>query len=220
MNRISEILKNLENGVPQALARFNDGEMGGIEMVGFIAARGDQRIDQSLHDALKEAIQYEQERYWVGIPCQFCFPRMHKLARSLVREDYEWLTSAVVTSNRNWKLFVQRFPAAVKGKAVEWVSGADQDLGKLDFKVGAHTVLRRKNSWSQYDAVKDLCDRLAPGTVVVLSCGPMARVLVRRWFERRPDCTYLDLGSCFDPFTRNVRHRCHTGDLPPCEGCN
>ena len=66
-----------------------------------------------------------------------------------------------------------------------------------------------------------------PGDIVCVSLGPTARILVRQWFEKFPNITFIDIGSNLDPFTRNVSHRCHLGweetgfNLStPCEECN
>ena len=58
------------------------------------------------------------------------------------------------------------------------------------------------------------------GAVVMITCGPMSRVLAKDWFSERPDLTVLDIGSTWDPYTRDVWHSCHNGTLPPCKGCN
>ena len=37
------------------------------------------------------------------------------------------------------------------------------------------------------------------GSIVLVTCGPMARVLVKEWYEKRPDLTIIDIGSTFRP---------------------
>lgn len=225
MEKINEILDNLSNRVPQALARFNDGEMGGILNVNFVAARGDQVVNQSLSNALKEALEYEQCNYWKGIPCEICFPKYYDEAKKIVRVDYPYLTKAVVNTNRNWKKVIEEFPKRTKGRNVKMVVGVDQDLFNLskvlNWEIQEWFRLPLQNAWGVCDWMKStIWEDLIPGDIVLFSCGPLARVLVRRWFEKRPDCTFIDVGSTFDPYTRNVWHRCHKGTLPSCRGCN
>lgn len=224
MDKINIILANLRNGVPQALARFNDGEMRAIIRVGDKVARGCQKVTQDLQDKLKEAIRHEQENYWKGLPCEVCWPRWKKHADFYVNQKYEFLTCAVVNTNRNLQKVYDEFPKAVEGKFIYWVSGNDQNLDNLEketgMRVAQKVTLPKRNAWGDYPRIKDYYTIFNKGSIVVLSCGPLAEVLVKEWFQRRPDVTFLDMGSTFDPFTRGVRHGCHTGKLKPCRGCN
>jgi hypothetical protein len=207
-------LDNLKNNVPFGFARFNDGEMMGISQVGSIAARGDQRVDESLSRALTDALTHKQKNYYVGIPCSMCYPNLNHVAKGLVG-DYEFLTSAVVTTNKNWKYFIEQFPATVKDKRLIWIGGADQNvdnLSDLDITVDKKALIPRKDSWRYYDHVlTTFPETFNKGDIVAISLGPTARVLVKEWFKLYPDITFLDVGSNFDPYTRNVWHNCHKG---------
>ena len=44
---------------------------------------------------------------------------------------------------------------------------------------------------------------------VFISLGPTGRVLVKDLYVDNPDKTIVEFGSCFDPFTRGVRHSYH-----------
>ncbi|HUV84595.1 MAG TPA: hypothetical protein VMV86_02750 [Methanosarcinales archaeon] len=225
MDKINQILYNLKNNIPQALIRINDGEAQGILEPGCTVARGDQYVPQDLSDALREALQHEQENYWVGLPCDKCATsKWYNRIKDLVRPDYEYLTKAVVTTNRNWKLVIEEFPKVLEGRRVHWVSGQDQNLSNLrektGIKVATHIQTPLKNSWSLYKQVSQWGKDFQKGSVVILSSGPLSRVLAKEWFQQNPEVTFLDVGSVFDPFTRNVWHSCHRGTLTKCEGCN
>jgi hypothetical protein len=224
MEKINDILSMLGDGTNFSLVRFNDGEMSGIEQVGCTVARGDQYVDKKLSDKLREAITYRDDNYWIGVPCGICWPRHRKVADELVPKDYKFRTLAVVTTNRNWELFVQQFNNIAVSRKIVWVSGSDQDITKLAFtdNIVSQVCLPLKNSFCEYDNIMHdkLVDTFPSGSIIVLSCGPLSRVLAYEWWKHRKDCTYLDVGSAFDPFTRNVWHRCHKGELPPCKECN
>ena len=222
---------NLKNKIPFAFARFNDGEMMGISQVHSVAARGDQFVDKTLQTALTEALGYKQENYYVGIPCSLCYPKHHDLGNKIAGNDYPFLTSAVVTTNRNWKHFVDSFPKSMGNRRLIWIGGNDQDTNPLK-EMGLNIVktikVPRKNSWRLYE---DLRKKVEPffqsGDAVAISLGPTARVLVRQWFQEYPDVTFIDIGSNMDPFTRNIRHNCHKGWketgfnlAQPCKECN
>ena len=214
-NQVGIILDMLNINVSFGFARFNDGEMMGIDHVGAKVARGDQIVNESLHLALKEAIQYQQENYFVGMPCSSCFPKYSKLAQKLVKQPKSYQLNAVAMTNRNWVKFVVDFPKVVGDKSIIWISGDDQNLDFLTKTMGLniekHFLFPRKNSWKDYNQVRDL--NITTGDIIIISLGPAARVYVREMFEKYPDKTFIDIGSTFDPFTRNVWHNCHKGWL-------
>jgi hypothetical protein len=223
------IINNLENSIPFSYARFNDGEMMGINKIGSVVARGDQMVDKSLHNALRTAIQHKQHNYYVGIPCQTCFPLYHKIANDLIGE-YDQTVSAVALTNRNWAKFMSELPRVMVGKKVHYISGDDQNIEPLkdifNMNILTHTKLPSRNSWNEYDTVSKYIDHVVDGDVVIISLGPTARVLCKEWFELKPNTTFIDIGSILDPFTRNVWHNCHKGWengfnlTKKCKSCN
>jgi len=223
-------LANLKNNVPFGFARFNDGEMMGVTSVGSMVARGDQYVNESLSNALTDALTHKQLNYYVGIPCSLCYPILNQAAIDMTGE-YKYLTSAVITTNKNWKYFIDNFPAAVKDKRLIWIGGNDQNVDnllELNITVDKKALIPRKDSWKYYDhMLKTFPETFKKGDVVAISLGPTARVLVKEWFKQYPDITFLDVGSNFDPYTRNVWHNCHKGWeetgfnlTSPCEECN
>jgi len=223
MQKVDEILDKLDGGVPVSLARFNDGEMSGIMSPAGTktVARGDQKVGMDLKYRLLAALSHKQKNYYKGIPCPVCYPRFHNEAKMLSNPDYKYLTYAVVNTNRNWEYFRDRLGPAIGDKRVIWVSGEDQNVDVLknfDINVSHHIKLPLKNAFGKYYEIKN--DQFDGGEVVLLSCGPLGRVLVWNWFSENPDTSFLEIGSTFDPYTRNVWHRCHLGTLPACEKCN
>ena len=222
---------NLENNIPFGFARFNDGEMMGISQAHTIVARGDQYVDETLRAALRSALEHKQKNYYIGVPCSLCYPLWSSLAKEIAGEDYEYLTRAVVTTNRNWKHFVDTFPKVMGDRRLIWIGGNDQDtepLKEMGLNIVNTVKLPRRNSWDLYEGIKQKVTPIfKTGDVVAISLGPTARVLVRDWFKQFPDTTFIDIGSNMDPFTRGVRHNCNKGweetgfNLSkPCPECN
>ena len=227
MRQSSRLLELVSNRVPWALARFNDGEVKAMlsSNVGEKTARDDQEINQSLVDKLNWAFNQRFDNLWLGLPCSVCWPSERAYLGGKIEKNYPYQTLAVVQTNRNWDDWITKLPPLLKNRSVVWVSGEDQDLNHLKSKVGIvardHWKLPTTNVWqSEYEKLSEKYDEFETGDIVFLSCGPMATVLAVEWFLRRPDCTFIDIGSTFDPFTRNVWHACHTKDLPRCIGCN
>jgi hypothetical protein len=223
LNKVTKILELARNGVPQALARFNDGECGIIFDKDFVAARGKQKGSIELQTALIDAIKYEQKNYWKGYPCPKCYPKLYRkcIDSGFYDSDYEFNTMAVVNTNRNLQTFSDELQDALKGKKVVWVSGFGQNLKDLNFDIKKHLTYPGKDSWRFYLEIEREClEVVRPKYVFLFSLGPVARVLVRNLFEMRPDASYLDIGDTYSPQTMNTYRKCHTGMLKECEGCN
>lgn len=208
------LIENIKNKNSFAFSRFNDGEMMAIEKVGSVVARGDQYVDTTLSEALKKSILHKQKNYYIGIPCSSCYLRYNTLAKKLI-EDYEHITHAVVTTNRNWKKFIEEFPKAMAGREMIWIGGKDQNiepLKNMGLDIINTVLVPQRNSWDYYAKIKQKVPQLfKKNQVVGISLGPTARVLAQEWFKENPEITFIDMGSNFDPFTRNVRHNCHKG---------
>jgi len=212
-NKYKTFIDLLNNSIPFSYNRFNDGEMSGIDKIGSIAARGDQTITKELHLKLIEAIKHKQDNYYIGIPCDICYPKYNKLAKDLIG-SYQYITSAVCLTNRNWGKFITEIPTALK-KPIIWISGEDQNLDFLKNNMGIeiknHYKFKNKNTWEEYNNIFDLHKNFNEGDIVFISLGPTARILVYEWFKLLPKTSFIDIGSIFDPFTRDVYHKCHLG---------
>ena len=227
---VIKFLNFLKEGTPFAFARFNDGEMGGIEKVGTAIARHDQIVNKELQDKLIEALQHQQENYWVGIVCSECYPHFKELSDKYTDDTYEYFTQACVLTNRNWLKFIQEFPKVIPDNKLIWYGGNNQDVQKLnDIGIFPKLIIHTKtqDSWSEYEKIKETSKEFADGDVVCMSIGPLSRVLAAEWFNEYTNVTFIDIGSTFDPFTRDVKHNCHKGWMETgtnlcrkCKECN
>lgn len=230
MEKYQVLIDYLNNCNPFALARFNDGEAMAMFDPNALVARGDQRSSLLLQKKLFEALQGKEENYFVGLPCSLCYPHLAQPLGQAVQTDDEFKTHAVVFTNRNWKRAVKDITEAVQGRPVYWMSGDDQDPKKIPGikeVLVDHFKVPTQDAFASYQNVKDWHEKFPAGSVVFLSCGPLARVLAKEWFEARPEVTFIDIGSTFDPFTRGVEHNCHKGWdetgfnlVKRCEECN
>jgi hypothetical protein len=208
---------------PFAFSRFNDGEIGGILLTNFIASRGAQRITTELRLKLIEAIKFKKKQYWIGIPCPICYPEYFKAASELV-DEYEYKTLAVNLINRNYTRTKQIFNQNFKGRDIYWVGGEDQNIKKVaqeySFNLINQYKLPKVDSASSYEDFKNLYTEFKKESIVIVSSGPLERVLVKEWFEKNDSVTYLGLGSFFDPLTRGEHCGYHSGVLKKCTVCN
>lgn len=219
---INNIGNLLESNIPFAFARFNDGEIGGLVNKDFIASRGAQIISLNLKNKLLEALTFKFYNYWVGIPCPVCYPEMHTFADNLLG-DYEFKTLAVELINRNYSKFIIEIVPLLKTRNIHWVGGTDQNLKSLlseGFNIISHTKVPIYNAFSAYEEIRGLYSQFNSNDVIILSAGPLERVLAYEWFKARPDVTILGLGSTFDPWTRGVKYGYHAGNIKKCNICN
>ena len=211
---INIFLDKLEKKENFCYVRYNDGEMMGIDRVGAIAARGDQYVDQSLHDKLIEGINHRQENYYIGVPCSTCFNHYSKLAKQMTK-DYDLVTSAVLFTNKNWKTFYDSFPAACDKRPVIWIGGKSQSKQNLldyGLEIKNCVLVPEHNSWRFYEKLKEMMSQfIAPDDIIAISLGPTARVLCKEFFEEYPDNTFIDIGSVLDPVTKGVYFDAHKG---------
>lgn len=213
-HEVKMLMGMLKDKVPFSFARFNDGEMRGIQEVGASIARYDQVVNETLHEKLIECIGHQQENYYVGMPCSTCFPGMRMTAENLVADDYPYKVRACCITNRNWLYFIQNFKDCLGDRKLNWIGGSDQkfdvfDEWEIDLKKAIHVP--RQDSWSEYENIVSLVDDFEDGDVIGLSCGPLSRILAKEWFEKNPSLTLLDIGSGTDPFTRPKWEDCHIG---------
>ena len=232
MHQIDELLRLTREREPWALARFNDGEMTAISKRSGKISRGLQEVTPSLADALKAAMKYRRRNYWIGLPCRVCWKKHRAAALKLCNPmHYQHTTLAVVLTNRNHKRWQEEFPPLLVGRRVVWVGPKEQDTMNLPFcdEIASRVFVAKEDAWRwaeecglmSFGAQVRIVDTFSHGDVVLISCGPLGRVLAHLWFDARPDLTIIDVGSIYDPITLGTKTaRIHKGTLPRCKGCN
>jgi len=201
---LDDILWIMKKGQYFAVARFNDGEMAAIDHSLDYVSRGDQKVTEKLGDKLGEALTHRQDGYYVGLPDpKFASARDKALG---LLADYDNLTSSVVFHDDNWIRSFREIPIySANFNPIVWVGGYHHNLSNLPFFVDTSISVSQKNSMDDYWRTKDFVP--PEGSLVLLSCGPLGRVLAKEWFEKQPKCTILEVGSVFDPVTQDVWRR-------------
>lgn len=213
-NNYRFIIDNLKNNISFSFARFNDGEMIGVQSVNSIISRGAQVINESLHKSLKNSLNHKQKNYYIGIPCKECYPHLHNLANEIVG-DYEFKTIAVCNINKNYAKFINEFKIVLRDKNVIWIGGNDQKVKNIEYvlelKFKNYHLFSTKNSWNDKKNIEHTLSYIEDGDVVLFSLGPTGRILSQELFSKKPNTTFIDVGSLLDPITRNVWHDYHRG---------
>ncbi len=202
MQYIEHFLWLLRNNMPFAISRFNDGEISAIRQDRAVVSRGDQNVDDRLSKKLWEALTHRQLRYYVGLPDEK-FKEAREFAEKAIG-DYGYITSAVVFHDDQWVKFLSNIEHITSYfDSIVWVGPKHHRVDNLPFKVTYHLPVSLKNAFGDYDRVKGF--EVPEQSLVLLSCGPLGRVLSKEWFESHPGSTFMEIGSALDPFVQGIR---------------
>ena len=146
---------------------------------------------------------------------------MAQYAEDLVGE-YPYKTLAVDLINKNYSRFIKEGIPLLENYSIYWVGEDDQNLTQVEKRLNIikQYKLPKIDGFSHYNLIKNEYTEFKNDSIVILSLGPLERILVKEWFEKNDNVTYLGLGSMFDPWTRGVQHSYHKGDLKSCKVCN
>lgn len=205
----------LENKIPFAFSKFNDGEISLIRTTNSVASRGFQPNHPTLSEKLRDALCHIQKNYFVGIPCSICYPELRNYCNNIMKNKTTTLANVLINSN------IHKTYTLLKGVSrVVYICSENANTYNLPFKPYFIYKVPNTDAWSKYNYVKTLILSFCKDDVVILACGPLGRVLVYEWFTERPDITFIELGSFYDPITTNKSYLYHEGILPYCSECN
>ncbi|MEQ8580727.1 MAG: hypothetical protein RIC30_05835 [Marinoscillum sp.] len=216
------IVKRLEERKPLSFAHYNDGELSFIrdylkenhhnEWYG----RKQQQYDPDLARRLYEAMRFQKEGYFVGVPCSVHHRRLRKLADKIVG-DYEYKVQAMAI-HHNLAL-MPRLLEALKGREVYFFTNEYQDLSffaHIGVTLDPARVIEVpfRNSYLEYDKYKNM--EFPEGAVVVLTCGMLAKILTKVWYETHESLTVLALGSSLDDHIqkKNIKFELYPREIP------
>jgi hypothetical protein len=208
----------LKTNTPFSFSKFNDGEIACILDPDAVASRGFQKSCPLLGKKLYDALVHKQQKYYVGLPCSRCYPRIREYCENEVKHDNCTLANVLINSNINESL--KLFQEVLPQRRVVLICSENARTDSLPFQ--PYLVFRTPNNdaWSAFDRIKNLFIFFSPGDVVILACGPLGRVLAYEWFSKRKDITCLELGSFYDPLMTKKSYLYHEGILFHCSECN
>lgn len=198
------LVKRLELNLPVSFAHYNDGELTFIR--DFLGSknhekwfgRKQQQYNPLLAERLHEAMKFRKDGYFVGVPCSTHHPKLRKLADDIVGE-YDYKVPAM-TIHHNLA-YMPRLLYALRNKEVYFFTNEYQDLTffkEYGIEVNPQKVVKVpfRNSYLEYEKYENMA--FPKGAVVVLTCGMLAKILVKTWYEKYSDLSVLALGSSLD----------------------
>lgn len=220
-NELDLFTQMLLNNQNFALSRFGDGEMLLIKNKRFACQQWqlDQESDNDFIQALTNSFRFEHHALFKGIPCG-CIEPTHGLRRFIFENfhlDHARLTFASIFTNINYQKTQSTLIPLLKERPVVLIANKASQLQHL--KNQGFTLQKffpiPRNAWQNHNTIVDqlleYANAIQPhNTLFLFSAGPLSNVAIHRLLENYPDNTFIDMGSCFDPFLGlNQLDRCY-----------
>ncbi|MFT6136479.1 MAG: hypothetical protein ACJAZM_002984 [Cyclobacteriaceae bacterium] len=219
---MQRFLQHLRSNTAFTFAHFNDGELNFIRkyLVGdhkkTWTGRLQNQYDQKLAAHLIEAIQHQQDNYYLGVNCTICGSARRVVADELMGEYRHKIGSMVLHHNQR---YIPKMLSLMRGRDVYFVKNDYQDLTYftqmgIEVKSENQLVIPFVNSYKHYDDLKD--KKFPDGAVVLLMCGMLAKILNKVWYENNPKTTFIAYGSTMDDFIQreHTKYRTFPKELP------
>lgn len=221
----SEIIyKNLQDKIPFAFSKFNDGEHT-LLSPNSVASRGYQNTSFLLRSKLFESLIWTHPNYYLGVVCKDCYPVQYETQLFLRGKDNcNYLANTLINSNleKTINTLKKTLPIYENIYIILSKDANPQNIEKemgIIFK-GIYQVENSNAFDTSYNLLKDEIHNIPNGSIVLFCCGPLGRILTYEWFKSNNQITCLELGSLFDPVSKNTAYLYHYGALNPCNNCN
>ena len=163
--------------------------------------------DQLKRQALIEAFQYKNDRYFVGVTCVSVFGLdTHRSMVSLSHQDQDHLTWADIWVNSNYRYYLQNIVPIYSKKPVVLFANRNAKIENLPFTPYLHMPVDN-NAWEYNWDIINISSSIARGlndVIFLFCCGPFGNILCHKLTETNPNNTYLDIGSTLNPFLRSA----------------
>jgi hypothetical protein len=214
-------IKKIKNNEPFALVRPGDGEL--MIMNGQHFGTQDKwrfdggNLQSELRDALYK-LAHGKNTY-VGIACKDCQgDRVVNWFINTFNTPLHKFTYANIFCNKQYKLFINflsnshtPFHYIGPGRCT-----LNNELNIVD-RFYIHELQIQTWDRDRNQLITELENwirvKIENGhTLFLFSCGPLAKIFVQIFFEKYPNCTFLDVGSALDLFTKGNTNRRYIND--------
>lgn len=199
---IEDLAKIAKERIPYAFARYGDGEwISLLELRPANKGNCDQhKYFRDMGTAIRTTL-VERPTYCLGI---------QRLATDVYGEKIHLFLDQHKLFDLDWVYSDVLHKSSIKGtfhtlarectKAI-WIGPAH--LRPVAMALQCHTFIESKlpNAWDDYQVLLDRAKEvIRPGSLVLLSCGMPAKVLINALQKYQPAATILDLGAVWDPY--------------------
>jgi hypothetical protein len=161
---------------------------------------------QFYRQKLIEAFQHKQKNYYKGIcPREDVGEENFQFQLSLHGEgDDEHLTYASALINKNYRRFVEEMVPLFSNRDIIYVANEMANLDGLPFKVKKHFPIGSNCPVNNYDTVEKvrsyIRDNKLADNIVLNSAASLSNYITHECFKENPNNTFLDVGSCLNPY--------------------
>jgi len=229
MENAKYIYNCLENKTPVCFIKLNDGEIAGLNSNTTGISRGDEKSSPLMAEKLRNALNYRQPNYYIGLPCHLCNNEHYTNAISNITiNDENKMTNVLdanilINSNTNKTIDVIQKTMNDRNIVIVTNNTNIKNINKLSkININPYKIISVSEQYAftnDYERIKDEWEKLNDNDVVICLCGPLGRILCHEWFSHNNNLTCLELGSLFDPILKNRTYLYHTGNHQVCENC-
>lgn len=201
-----KILKSIASKEAVVFHHFNDGELtfakkyleGDHAETWF--GRKQNRYSKFLGEKLLKAYQEDLPNYLVGQPCPNDHPELNSLAREIEGSNKNYVPAMSIHHNLST---IPTLISLMKSRTCYFIKNAQQSLDVFEqhgVQIAAERVIEVpfKNSYEKYDELFE--KSFEPQSIVILTCGMLAKIIIPEWYKRNPEVSFLALGSSMDDF--------------------
>ena len=160
--------------------------------------------DEKHREILTDSLLYQDQHYFVGLPCRCCVGDEHcDQLREQSKQNEDQLTWANLFVNSNYSLFLGSTIPLLMDRSVVIICHQSANIDNLpfatenDFRVGA-------NAWT--NDYKDILAKIdsyiseneVTNKVFIFCAGVLSNLLIYQLFKKYKNNTYIDAGSVFD----------------------
>lgn len=224
MNKVDILYNKLEKNIPFCFIKINDGEISAMIDINSNLSRGDEKSSMKLSEKIKECLDYNNENYYIGLPCSLCYDDYYKKCKMYTKDTLNILNANILI-NTNVNKTLKVLNKTMKNKKIVIVTNIknSKNIDLLSvYNINPYKIIIVSEKYAfenDYEKVKDEYKNLNDNDIVLCLCGPLGRVLCYEWFKNNNNLTCLELGSLFDPLLRNKAYLYHLGTHKYCHEC-
>ena len=221
-DKFLEKLRNKENF---AFARFSDGELFILRNETVILAENHfvtgNRVGHGIYppeeqkefipekhgfyqQKLTECFKFKMPEYYKGICCRNDVGEGAFAWQVKLNGATEDLTFANLLINRNYRRFVEDIIPVLKDRDILYIVNKAADLEglpfkiKKDFRIGSNCMI---DNYGTIDEVKKyIRENDIKDHIILCSAASLSNFVIRTCFEDNSNNTFLDIGSCLNPY--------------------
>lgn len=223
-------INKLTKKEPFCFVRLNDGEVNAIIDESSVISRGADISCKKMKEALSNIVYNTEhpDNLYIGVPCIYCYETLNKFiveelkskkSKSFMENN---IIDANILINNNYNSTLKILLNNLGDCEVHVIISDDASASRL-IEIGLNivkttTVPSRHAFKNKYQELSKLIPE--ENIVLLALCGPLGRVLCYEYYCKQPKSTFIDLGSFFDPITRNISYLYHTNNHKHCENCS